>query len=151
MEKERTTKKPDDLEPQRQPQMCGGAGQRDGWRDGPSVGGVQCPPAAGGRAGWVRGCLRQGEVRDAVLGGGQTTQNAARTALSPPCEKRCGKNVLNPQTQTRFACRKLQGRFGKEFATRKAVVGWMLNIWDGDLQALCSPCPGWGGERFLSH
>lgn len=74
-------------------------------------------------------------VWGAVLGGGQTTQNAVRAAPGPPCKKQCNKNVLNPQTQTRFACHKLQGRFGKEFATRKVVAGWMLNIWGGDVHS----------------
>lgn len=59
--------------------------------------------------------------------------------------------MLNPQSQTRFARHKLQGRFAKEFATRKAVMGWLLNIWGGDLQALCRPCLGYGDTFFSTE
>lgn len=130
------------------PKGAGAQGRGDRVQ-GQSLGGGSGALPQPGRGGMGAGVPPGGGVRDAVLGGGQTTQKAARTASSPPCKIRCGKNVLNPQTQTRFARHKLQGRFGKEFATRKAVTGWMLNIWDGDLQALCSPCLG-RGDAFFS-
>lgn len=104
------------------PDVQGHKAEGTGCGDGPSVGaaGALPLPVAGGL-----GCLRRGGVQDAGLGGGQTTQKAAQTAPSPPCEKPCGKNVLNPQAPIRFVRHKLQGRFGKEFATSKAVAGWM--------------------------
>lgn len=126
--------KPNDLELQWQPQMCRGTGRGNGVQ-GCSFGvGVPCLPAAGAGQDGCWGA--PAEVGCGMLcsgvAGPHKMQSGQHQAL--PAKKQCSKNVLNPQTQTRFACRKLQGGFGKEFATRKAVAGWMLNIWGGDLQ-----------------
>lgn len=102
-----------------------------------------CLPAAGAGQDGFWGA--PGEVGCGVLCSGvarpHKTQSRQPQALS--AKKQCSKNVLNPQTQTRFACRKLQGRFRKEFATRKVVTGWMLNIWGGDIQVQSEGMLSW--------